>query len=135
MTVWFGQFRSPGTVLGDNAFNQEEFISFIKASGPELKPFPPRLNSKNVLESNHYIIRSICCRLKHKKRSASVALRAQHDVIFSNDLYGSNTLSEYGMEKGFTLPISTTAIAISNEFSDAQQRLATKRKLALMISS
>ena len=62
---WVSEFWYPDTVIGDPAFNNAPFKSYLTQHVISLRPTPPRLHSKNVLKSNHRILRDIFLRLKH----------------------------------------------------------------------
>lgn len=104
-------------------------------SGSTYKPLPPRTFPNNVLESDHSIILSICCRLKHNNSTDSFAILYKHAVSLSNGHYGSNTLSAFDRSNYFTRPISNTVFPISNELIDAQTLFSSERKFTIILSS
>ena len=62
-----------------------------------------------------------------------IALRA---ISISNDLHGNDIMSSFEQAKGFTKPLNGNSISsIPEEITDAQQKLAAKRKLALILKS
>lgn len=135
---WLSKFWAPLSVRGDDAFNKDEFKNYMSTLDIEFRPIPPRRHSKNVLESKHGIIGSVYLRLKSANDSdESDTLLAHQAVRMSNDLYGSDTLSAFELANGFTKPVvsGTVPNAVTDELIAAQDTLAAKRKLTLILRS
>ena len=135
-SCWLSPFCPPPAVLGDPAFNHDEFKHYLSSIGIEFKPIPPRRHNKNVLESKHGFIRSIFLRLT-SEGSLSPKLAAMQSVRISNGLHGSEVLSAFEMAKGFTRPVtvSSQVVEIDPVLLEAKIQLEAKRKLTSILRS
>lgn len=104
-------------------------------SGSKFCATPPRLHSKNVLKSNHGIIRSIFLRLLDKPQPYVPNLAAQQAIRISNYLYGSDFLSFLDMSNGFTRPILRDPCPTSQKLFKAQNLIRAKRMLSKIVRS
>lgn len=52
----------PGSVHGNKVFDNDEFKNYLSIYDISFRPFPPRRNYKNVIESKHRILRDIYLR-------------------------------------------------------------------------
>ena len=130
------QFWPPPAVLGDLAFNHDEFKHYLSSIGIEFNPIPPRRHNKNVLESKYGVIRSMFLRLT-SEGSLSPKLADMQSVRISNDLYGSEILSSFEMAKGFSRPVtvSSQVVEIDPVLVEAKIQLEAKRKLTRILRS
>ena len=72
----------------DKAFHNEIFLKYLDTYGIEARTISARRHNKNVLESNHKIIRDIFLRLKSEYGNISETLAVQQSSRISNNLYG-----------------------------------------------
>ena len=130
------EFSPPHMIQADQAFNKDEFLSYLKIYDIKLRPVPPRRHSKNVLESKHRILRDIYLRLKEDSPAKDPRILVSKMFRISNDLYGNNLASAHELAKGYTRPIiHASPRFIPDELRIAQHELKAKRKLNLILSS
>lgn len=101
-TTWIAQFWPLISVQGDEAFANDEFMVYLKSHGIKFGPVPSRKLHKNSLEPKHGFIRSIIIRLKNALLDTSKSILELRAVTISNDLYGSDVMSELELAKGFS---------------------------------
>lgn len=104
-SMWITPFWTPSTVLFDQAFDNDEFKSYLDSHDIENRPIPARRHNKNVIESKHRIIRDIYLRLKSDSENTSQhfnRLIVQQALRISNDLYGKDVCSAHELAKGYT---------------------------------
>lgn len=132
---WMSQFWPPTDIQGDNSFNKTRFIQFLRELGTEFRPIPARIHSKNAIESKLGIIRSVFLWLKAANDTVQDHQLVYQAVRISNQLYGSDTLSAFEMDKGYTVPVTagTAPNLVPDELISAQQALAAKRKMILIL--
>ena len=63
-SLWISPSWTPETVLFGPAFDNSEFIKYLKSHVIESRPIPPRRHNKNVPESQHRTIRDVRLRLR-----------------------------------------------------------------------
>lgn len=133
---WIGQFWFPESIRADTAFINEEFTTYCNERDIRLCPVPPGRHSKNAVESKHGMLRTIFLKLMNASPEVDKEVLALRAISISNDLYGNDVMSSFEQSKGFTKPINGNAIsAIPEDIIDAEQKIAAKRKLALILKS
>ena len=134
---WVSQFWPPEKVLCDPGFKGAHFSDYLNNLNSEIVLLPARRHNKNTIESKHRVLRDIFLRLKSDNPDFHTALLVQQTFRISNSLYGNNLLSAQELAKGYTVPVTPGAMAISipKELVEAQQKLQAKRKLTLILKS
>lgn len=128
-TVWLAPFWPSTELRGDAEFSKDVFTTELKKFSITLCPSPPRRHSKNVLESNHGVIRSIFLWLINASNNLDPSLATVLSVKISNDLYGWHLLSEFESANCFTRSNSEHFNSVPPEFVEAQLHLEAKRNL------
>lgn len=123
-------------MLGYPALNHVKFLQYLSSLDIGFKPIPPHRPSKNVLESKHDVIRSIFLILM-RDDAMSTELAAMQAVCISNDLYGSDVISDFDMAKGFirAITISSQVSEIDSDVIDAQLQLEANYKFTMILRS
>ena len=68
--TWMSELWPPGSVQGDQAFNNVEFTDYLRLNATQFRAVHPRRHSKNVLESKHRILRHTYLRLKSEEATS-----------------------------------------------------------------
>lgn len=138
-TTWLANLWCPDSIIGDDSLNNYQLKMFSSDSGSGYKALSPRCHSKmspslNKTSSEVYIVH-FKMQFAIRNPYVSKSLIAQHVVRCSNELYGSNTLSAYEMEKRFTRSVSKNIFPISHELIKSQQIFPAKLNLSQILSS
>ncbi|CAN8074685.1 unnamed protein product [Agarophyton chilense] len=137
---WILPFGPPGKVFYDPAFKTVELKKYLSGYGIDTKSLHLRRRNKNVIESNHRIIRDIYLRLKHSNSTMDIlnpSLLVQQSLYISNELNGNNLMSAHELAKGYTRPLvsSTSLDTIPEDIVHAQKALHVRHKLSLILRS
>lgn len=89
------------------------------------------------MEPRHGPIRSIYIRLRHAQQKTTNDIHALRAVRVSNDLYGSDVLSAYEADKGYTRPVNPEIppVPVDEELLEAHANLIARRKLMRILRS
>lgn len=122
-------FWPPTVVQGDQVFNTVEFKEFLANRSFQYQFSPPRRHSKNVLESNQGVIRSIYNRLCTHTSTMVPSLAAKQALRISNDIYGCSTLSDFELARGQSRSLPESPTKLPEDLLEAHTTISTKRKL------
>ena len=134
---WISPLCAPSYIQFDQAFDSNEFKTFLSLHDINAKPIPPRYHNRNVIESKHKINRDTFLRIKSNNEELSEKLTAQQAIRISNCLYGDDVCSSHELANGFTRPVESVSLPeiIPEEVEKAREILMAKRKLNLIIKS
>lgn len=136
-TCLLSHFWIPDSRHADKAFHLDGLREFLSAFDSSLRPVPPRQYKNNLIKPHHGVIRSIFLQLKDVFSSTSLPKLAICAVPSANDLYRTDTLSAFDMEKVFTKPIipASKFQPVTQYLLDAQEPLKASRTLMLIVRS